>query len=98
MFIELHNTDGAPFLLNLDEIESVRQGDGDHAVISLRGVTYGNVISQESYEELCNALRSLIITTKADRSGALEIWKRFVLCEEPAKVELGFNPMEGPGD
>ena len=98
MFIELHNAEGEPFLLNVEEIKSVRRGVDNLAVIGLRSMTYGNVIPKESYEEICNALRSLIITAKTDESGILEIWKRISQSGEPTKVELGFDTSKGPSD
>ena len=98
MFIELHNTDGDPFLLNVDEIKSVRQGVDNLAVISLRGMTYGNVIPQESYEKICTTLFRQILRAKSGESEIHKLWESLMQCGEPAKVELGFDTTKGPGD
>ena len=55
MFIELHNKDGEPFLLNTDLIISVgKKKDGGSVFYVL--ATHGEVVPQESYEEICRAL------------------------------------------
>lgn len=56
MFIELHDTDGEPFLLNVDAIESLRPNGDESTYIYFRGNDFGKFVIQESYEDICRAL------------------------------------------